>query len=220
MKPTHLLSAFANWPIKCILILLLACMLGACATGSSGGRWEKVVSAEQEIIVEEGGFSVTAPLGWMRANFVINDGRGNSVDLSEQLLLTRDGLPLNSINIYRLEHEGAFENVEKDSSADMLPSELARLYLADLKAGGNMENLKTLKNRPAKFGGGKGFFLHLQIKMGDGLRLERKVYGMTTEKGVYLLEYTAPSLHYFAQGDAAFKTIVLSFERIEIAAKE
>lgn len=207
-----MLTRLSNTRLWLITGLVAAMALSACAPmGNGGGRWEKVPADARTIHVEANSFSTQVPTGWMRANFVIQNAQGNRVDLGNQLLLTRDGLALNSIYMYRLLHDIAFPRTEQMVDEDTLPSELARYYIAELKADGDMENMKTITNRPARFAKRKGFHLHLQITTGEGLRLERQVYGVNSDLGIYILEYSAPSLHYFKKHAPAFKKMVTSF---------
>lgn len=191
-------------------VMALLVVLTGCGGGIGQSSWQ-YMNTNQQLQISEGHFAVTVPAGWVRAQYVVETQQSGRVSLADQVLITRDGLALNSINAFFSGHDKAFQRIEKASAADMLPSELAKLYIADLKVSGNLENLTILTNEPAMLDNRKGFYLHLQVRDGLGLRLQRQVYGLVQEDGLYLLEYTAPALHYFPKYQAVFTTLVQSF---------
>lgn len=148
-----------------------------------------------------GQFVVELPQGWMRA-----------AAHEDAILITRDGFLLQAIEVRRLDHDKAFADIEKSSSADMLPSELAELTVAEARASSGAEHLQVLSNEPVEIGGRPGFRLQLQIRNPRGLRYERVIYGMADADGFYQLTYQAPRLHYFERDLQAFEAMVRSFQ--------
>jgi len=76
----------------------------------------------------------------------------------------------------------------------MLPSELADLAIAELRAGQEQKlpSLEVLSNAPAEIGGHNGFALHLRFQTDQGLRMELLMRGFVDQRGFYLLTYRAP----------------------------
>ena len=170
--------------------LMLAVLLYGCA-----GGWMKVSSSNS--VYQGAHYTVSMPTGWMR------------IESEGKLLLAKDGPDLQRILIQYRGHDEAFEELERQSSAAMLPSELAELALAELKASqeGGLPSLRVVSNAPLEIAGRQGFALHLVYKTDAGLRMEMLVRGFVTDNGFYQLSYRAPSLHYFGRDRAAFESL-------------
>lgn len=95
----------------------------------------------------------------------------------------------------------------------MLPSELAENVIAGFKSRG-IPSLKILENRPAKLSGKTGFLLHLLYTTDSGLRRELLMTGVVSREGFFLLQYSAPSIHYFERDREKFDALVESFRII------
>lgn len=146
-------------------------------------------------------FTVELPVGWMRANLVLNG-----------ITVTRDGLGLQSITAMKLAHDKAFPTIKKTSSAEMLPTELAELQLAELKIQDDMSNLEVISKKPARIAGRDAFRLHVRVKNKKGLAVDQVTYGFTDNSGLYLLNFDAPRLHYFERDLPAFEQTVKSLQ--------
>ncbi len=164
------------------------------------GDWVRV--DQENSTVKAGRFSVTLPVGWVRV--LIGD---------ERLVVTRDGVPLQNIAVSFHSHEKAFEALEKKSSESLLPSELADLYLADMRAQdeNGLPSLKVLGNAPERIGGADGFRLHLLFTAPSGLVYERQVLGFVNKEGFYTLSYQAPRIHFYADSSKGFEQVRRSF---------
>lgn len=175
-------------------VWLLIGLLAGCATS-----WIRVDDANRQYRGEF--YQVTLPRGWYR------------YQSGDNLLLSKDGLDLQRILIQYHPHEEAFETLEKPSSATMLPSELAELTIAEIRAGqeSGLPSMIVLGNEPMEIAGHGGFSLHLGYKTDAGLRIEVLARGFVDEKGFYLLMYRAPKLHYFAHDRQAFESVTESF---------
>jgi hypothetical protein len=175
-------------------VWLLIGLLAGCATS-----WIRVDDANREYRNEF--YQVTLPPGWYHHQS------------GDSLLLSQDGLDLQRILIQYHPHDKAFETLEKHSSATMLPSELAELTIAEIKAGqeSGLPSMIVLGNEPMEIAGHGGFNLHLRFKTDAGLRIELLARGFVDEKGFYLLMYRAPTLHYFARDRQAFESVTESF---------
>lgn len=177
---------------KIISILLLSVFLAGCAL------WTKVETSQ--VAADDNSFTVDLPVGWMRAGFV-RDG----------IRITRDGMGLENIGIAKYAYDKAFKKIEKKITDGMLPSEISELAIAEIKTVSGLTNLVVVDNKPVTIEGSPGFRLHLNFKTERGLQYERVIYGFTHDKALYVMDYQAPSLHYFPQHIKTFERVVDSF---------
>jgi hypothetical protein len=96
----------------------------------------------------------------------------------------------------------------------MLPSELAQLTIAELKATqeDGLPSLEILRNAPVEIAGHTGFDIHLRYKTKAGLRMDTEMRGVVDEGGFYLIKYSAPTLHYFERDRQAYVTLAESLQ--------
>ena len=183
-----------SYKYRSTAVWLLIGLLAGCAT-----TWVRVDDANREYRNEF--YRVTLPPGWYRHQS------------GDSLLLSKDGLDLQRILIQYHPHEKAFETLDKPSAATMLPSELAELTIANIKAGqeGGLPSMTILGNEPMEIAGHSGFSVHLRFKTDAGLRIELLMRGFVDEQGFYLLMYRAPTLHYFARDRQVFESVSESF---------
>ena len=179
-----------------IAACLLALMLAGCAA-----TWVRVDDTDSHYSGEH--YSVSLPAGWMRS------------EVGDRLVLSRDGLDLQRIVIEYRPHDKAFEHLEKTSSVDMLPSELAELTIAELKAAQDegLPSLEILDNRPVQIAGHTGYALHLRFRTDAGLRVEVLLQGFVDENGLYQLLYRAPTLHYFGRDREVYESVAGSLQQ-------
>jgi len=196
--------------MKKITILLAVLLLSGCST------WTKV--SQPRIDSEKKSFSIAAPNDWLRAshlntNLSVQDekGKSKSVDV-DRIILTRDGLSLQSIEVARLPGNDAFPSIGKAASNKIIASELANLFLANMKKGEGLTNLEVLKISPDKIAGNDGFRLHVRFKNSRGLTFERLIFGFANNENFYHLSYQAPRIHYFNNYVTAFMDVLNSFE--------
>lgn len=168
-------------------------------SGCASSTWTPV--EEATFVAPKDSFSVDLPSGW------INFARAKNVTV-----VTKDGLDLQSIRIIRDDHKKAFKAIEKDSSANMLPQEVAENLIAEVKASYELDNIDTLSNDPVTIDGQPGFRLLLEYKTDRGLRRKYLAYGFVNDKGLYTMIYTAPTLHYFDRDLKVFERVVESFK--------
>ncbi|MGB5260025.1 MAG: hypothetical protein WBO34_05810 [Gammaproteobacteria bacterium] len=175
--------------------LLLGLLLAGCAT-----TWVKVDATGSQY--QGKNYSARLPVGWMRQ------------ESDKSVVLSKDGVLLQHITIEYRPHEKAFEKIEKDSSASMLPSELAELTIAELKASQEegLPSLEILHNAPFEIDGHTGFGIHLQYKTDSGLRMDMLLRGVADESGLYLIKYTAPTLHYFNRDRQVYDSLTESLQ--------
>jgi hypothetical protein len=172
--------------------------------------WARV--DESTRMLERDSFVVELPMGWMRSE-ALNDKFPTTKGpvKGERVAITRDGLNLQQVDVMRLDAQNAFPNINKPLPPSALPFELAEMYVADMKAAG-MEALTVVKSEPVLLGGEPAFLLHVRFRNNQGLQFERLVYGLGHARGLYLLSFQAPSLHYFPQYRDTFDSIVSTFK--------
>lgn len=113
-------------------------------------------------------------------------------------------------------HEEAFNDIKAQSKADMLPTELAELYIAELKKedSDGLPSLKIISNEPARIAGHDAFHLHLSYQISNGLEYQMLAVGFVTEKYFYLVSYTAPTLLFFERSRESYDQVLGSLEPI------
>jgi hypothetical protein len=150
-------------------------------------------------------YAVELPLGWIR-----------QVDQNKYLVASRDGFPLNMIRIERAPLKKAFPLTKKAASESALPSELAELAVAEIRASeSEVTAITVVSNEPASISGRDGFRVEVSWRNLRGLEIVAVVYGFADASGFYTLIYRAPRLHYFAKYLPEFERTVASFRRLE-----
>ena len=179
-----------------ISILLLVVLTGC------QGLWTRV---DAKTVAYKGDhYAVDLPIGWVR------------VKQNKIMLATRDGIGVQNITFAFRKHEEAFEETEQKSTPDMLPSELADRYVAELRAADEhgLPSLEIISDRPVTIDGRLGFELHVRFLNDDGLRYERLVNGFANEQGFFVVSYQAPSLHFFERDRVTYQEVLRSFKTI------
>ncbi len=147
-------------------------------------------------------YSVDLPVGWIKQYTMENN-----------LIASRDGFLLQTIAIVRRPPNHAFDRTKKDAADGMLPSELAELEIAEIKARDELtEALTVLENEPATVSGKEGFRVRVAYRNPRGLEIHEEVCGVVAQSRLYLLVYRAPRLYYFPKNYADFQRTVESFK--------
>ena len=182
--------------MKSLFTLVLVLWLSGCAVWTYHPQSEALADPS-------GRFSIQVPAGWVRNNLA-----------SDQILITRDGPHTQQIALARHDFDKAFPKLKKTVDAKTLPTELAELTIAEMKNHDFMANLRVIDNQPARIGPLVGFRLHVRFKTQAGLTVDRLTYGAVGDKGVFMLSYTAPRLHYFERDLPVFERVVGSFKAL------
>lgn len=148
-------------------------------------------------------FSVELPHGWMKWN------------KGEHLFITRDGVPLQFIQIGRMKIEDPLKHTKKKFSKGMLPQEAAEVYLDDLVSNSNILNLEIIENTPATINGIPGFKVVYAYKNKDGLKLKGILYGFIAGDWFYTIHYHAAQRYYFEKDVKTFEKVLESFKLIK-----
>jgi hypothetical protein len=163
------------------------------------------VQAERDFQSSDDQFRIQLPDGWMRVN------------VDETLLITRDGLDLQRIQVARHELGKPLKNSKRAPRAGMEPAEIADLLSGEFSSGEGITGVKVLESSPASLSGARGFKLVVAFKDQDGLRRRAVIYGLVGQKALWLAAYQAPQRHYFDQDLATFEKAV---KTLRLAAAE
>ncbi len=162
---------------------------------------------------------VTFPKGWMQTKLPVSVlyNKKKKIIPMETLSASRDGVGVHTIIAAKRYIKFAFPSLEKKSNSRMLSSEVADLYVSDLRKQKGLERLKVSVNKPAVVGKKRGFRVVSYYKNDDGLRIMIDTYGFVDKTGFYLITYTGPYLHYYKRDAAAFRRTVRSFRKLKTA---
>ena len=184
---------------KILLVAMLAALVGCVPPPA------RVVTPHTEALDHSA--SVDLPVGWVR-QYVQNG----------PMLASRDGFSLQTISLTHRPLDKAFPKTKKTAAEGMLPSELAELRIAELKAQTpHTAALIVIDNVPAMLDGRDGFRVQTSYRTGRGLEIGHVTYAVADRSGYYQMDYVAPKLHYFDQTAGDFEKVVASFR---IAGKE
>jgi hypothetical protein len=174
------------------ILLTLLLTLTACAP------WT-LIDADHRIETKGSDYRLELPTGWVKHSADAND-----------LFLTRDGPALDYIAVNRQPHDRKLPYTRRETSATMLPQELAELTLAEWKNSPATANFELRSNQPATIGGKPGVRLHIRFKNERGLPIERVMYELVDARGRLAFQYEAPAIVYFQRGLADFEAMVAS----------
>ena len=181
--------------MKKILLIILALTMGCAPWVQVGGLYK----------TESRNFSVELPKGWMQWN------------KGDDLLITRDGVLLQNIQIIRLNIEEPLKHTKKKFSKDMLPQEAAEVILDNIASDQAVLNFELVENNPIKISGIPGFRAVYTYKNKDGLKIKSIYCGLITDKWFYGLSYNAAQRYYFDKDIQTFEKVVESFKLIKTA---
>lgn len=181
---------------RMIVIVILSLSFAACAA------WKRIDDTNAAFSGKH--FSLNQPTGWLALNTPGGDA----------LILSKDGINLQRMVFSYREHQEAFPRIEKETSSETLPAELAELYIANLKAQdeNGLPSLKVLKNEPVTISGRTGFSLRVSFKIEKGLEVQVLARGLVDASGLYLMEYRAPTIHFFDRDLHFFEETFSSFK--------
>lgn len=164
-------------------------------------------------VSEKLGYAVQFPPGW----------RYNPGFFAGKCMATRDGPDLAAMYVEVRKHKNAFKEIKQSSTPDSLPQDLAQWYVANLQADRSMESLTVLSDEPAELAGLPAFRVHLAYRFvvdKGAVRYEEIIVGAVNERGLFVVGYRAPVLHYFARYRDEFEQSLATFETRELAPKK
>lgn len=197
-----------------ILLMVIALLSGCAQTPFWTLTDEKnrvVTSKSYQFKVAEGWVRTTKPV---QADYLEIDGKQRTI-LLESMRITRDGTDIHVITVTRRYPDTAFPTLKKKSNPNMLPPEVADLYVSELRKRSGLERLTVLSNKPAKVNGKPGFQLIMQYKNDDGLRIQLATHGFVDQTGFYTISYRAPALYYYDRDYRDYMNVVNSFNQLK-----
>ncbi len=157
-------------------------------------------AASGKLTLSDHGFEVDLPQGWYETQSSMGG-----------LLLTKDGLPLQLIQIERVAIENGLPHTKRKFRGGMSVHHAAEVEVDDLRSTSEVFNFEVLESTPATVRGKPAFQLLCAWKTRDGLRLKRVQYGLVDGKWVYRLIYQAAARYYFDRDLATFERVRESF---------
>jgi hypothetical protein len=180
--------------MRSLILLAAAALLGGCATYA--------VVKPGPTAGPEKTYTVDLPANWIRLT-----------SASDRVVVTRDGFGLQRIVITRTPEKDAFPKIKKAADAKLLPSELAALQIAELKAAGEQAAaLTVVENAPAEVDGELGFRIRVEVKNEEGLVFENIYCGVLHKGYYYLIGFHAPRLYYYPKYRPDFDRTLASFK--------
>lgn len=188
---TYSRSAFNAF--RKLLTAILVVALAGCAV------WTRIDTATQE--GPGGKFRVQAPVGWVRFNAA-----------HDALLITRDGIPIQHIQIVQQKDDDYFKQTKVKLAKNLAPSDLAQLVLAEMRSDKLLANLVVKQIVPYTVAGQPGFKVHFQYRDERGALFDRIVLGTTKDKELIVMVYHGLDTHYFARDLETFYSVAKSFQ--------
>ena len=178
------------------LFVLIAAMLllnGCAPWVRTGGPYE----ATRENVALE------LPDGWMRLNS------------DKYLLLTRDGVLLQSILVENINVKDPLKHTKKKFRKGMLPLEASEVIVDNIASDGEVLDFEVRESKSAKVAGESGFRVLYSYKTAEGLKMQGVLYGLMHGEGFYLIQYAAARRHYFERDLKTFERVVASARLIK-----
>jgi hypothetical protein len=180
--------------IRWLTLLWVAALLGGCATYG--------IVKQGPTAGPEKSYTIELPANWIQLT-----------SATDRVVVTRDGFGLQRIMIMRTLEKKAFPKIKKEADPALLPSELAALQIAELKAGGEQAAaLTVVQNVPAEVGGETGYRLQIEAKNEEGLVFENVYCGVLHKGYYYLVSFHAPRLYYYSKYLPDFERTLASFK--------
>jgi hypothetical protein len=198
---------------KILALPMLLALISGCAQAP---YW--TLTDKDNGVLKSTSFEMTVPAGWTRTTTadtwerITVDDKPQTL-LLEQVTASRDGLGIHAITVTRRYPDTAFPTIKKKSSANMLPLEVADLYVSELRKRNGLERLRVLSNKPAQINGKQGFELVMEFKNDNGLRIRIVSNGFVDKTGFYTINYRAPVLYYYDRDHNDYAKLVRSFRQ-------
>lgn len=176
--------------------LVLTTLLWGCAT------W---VAVEGKYSMSSQNFEAELPNGWRKYN-----------PSRDTLIITKDGLPLQQIQIMRRAIDKELPYTKKKFSKEMLSQEVSEVVIDNIVSNPNIMNQQFIENAPAQIGGYSGVKLVYTYQTKAGLTQKGVIYCFLSGDWCYEILYEAPERYYFAKDLPSFEKVVESFRLIKV----
>jgi hypothetical protein len=131
---------------------------------------------------------------------------------SDHLLISRDGLLLQNIQIVRHNVKDPLNHTKKKLTKDMLPQETSEVILDNVASNPEATGVRVIENSPMVIGGIPGFRAVYTYKNKDGLKCKSVCCGLLAGKWFYAITYNAAERYYFDKDVETFSKVVQSFK--------
>ena len=195
---------------RIVLGLVLGWLIAAPQALAAGWR---LADVDSPYVSDKLGYSIQFPPAW----------RYNPGFFEGKCIATRDGPDLAAMYVEVRKHKNAFKEIKQSSAPDSLPQDLAQWYVANLQADRSMESVTVLRDEPAELAGLPAFRVHLAYRFvvdKGAVRYEEIVVGAVNDRGLFVVGYRAPVLHYFARYRDEFERSLGSFAIQDVVAKK
>jgi hypothetical protein len=126
-------------------------------------------------------------------------------------VITRDGLPIQHIQVSEQGSEEFFKNTKVQPPANVLPSDLAQMVIADMRTNKSLLNLVIKESGPYRVADQPGFRVHFQYRDERGTLFDRIILGSAKSRALVVMIYHALDVHYFARDLDTFYRVAQSF---------
>jgi hypothetical protein len=178
-----------------VLYLIITILVMGCAT------W---VAVEGKYSMSSQNFEVEIPDGWRRFNLS-----------QDALIITKDGLTLQQIQIMRRSVDKELPHTKKKILKEMLPQEIAEVLIDNIRSNPDIMNQNFIENVPEQIGGFSGIKLVYTYQTKGGLTKKGVNYCFLFGNWCYEINYEAPERYYFTKDLPAFEQVVESFRLIK-----
>jgi len=179
---------------KTIALAVILCLAG-CAQQRPWVKTERLYTNQSQ------GFSVELPDNWMRSS------------KADFLVATRDGFPLQSIYIRKLNiKENPLKNTKKTLQKGMLPQEVAEIVLDDTISASSLTDVRTEEDVPMPIAGIPGFRLVYTFRNKSGLKMKAILCGALIDDSLLVARYGAPQRYYFDMDATTFEKVLRSLK--------
>jgi hypothetical protein len=145
-------------------------------------------------------YSLSMPEGWV----AYQDTNGVGI--------TRDGRLLQWIYVGKNPVKEYFKDDYKKINNNILPSELADLYIAKFKKENESSGVEIISNEFSNISGKPGFKVSMKYKNEKGLSFSQAVYGVIDTGDFFQLSYSATDIMHFEKFKPDFESAVSSFK--------
>jgi hypothetical protein len=146
-------------------------------------------------------FAMNVPSGW-----------SYSTRMGADLIATRDGLAMQSIQVRSVPLAKALPHSQRELSASLAAFELAETIKDDMQSNQALQTFTVIANEPATIGGQSGYKLTVTYSTSSQLRLTETQYGTIRNGELWTLTFQAPSRHYHERDLPAFESAVAGFK--------
>ncbi len=178
--------------VLCLIVTIIAM---GCAT------W---VAVKGKHSISSQNFEVEIPDGWRKFNAS-----------RDALIITKDGLSLQQINIMRREIDKEMPHTKKKLSKEMMPQEVSEVVIDNIRSNPNIMNQQFLENAPAEIGGFSGIKIVYIYQTKAGLTKKGVNYSFLFDNWCYEITYEAAERYYFGKDFPDFEQVVQSFRLIK-----